>query len=234
LQRTQSSAEAVATYERVVEKARWLVRVDQEDMKARLDLNFALLRLGLSMVRAGMTERAIGTLGESTRALAELSERDAGHVRLAQNLAYSRLSLAKAMGVQKRWKEALALHGQASRQFQAMSANAPGDFDLGRMNLEALVARPVLLRGSGLAEQARQAADEAIRFAESPRFVRSSSGAVRAEVALAYANAADVWTGDKATEYLRRAAAEYQKLSDEKLLLPDAKAAWDRVKSRLP
>ena len=178
--------EAAAIYGQVVAKARWLVSVDPNDIKAQVDLSFGLLRYGNTLLSAGEPEAGLRAMAESRQLLEKLTKDDPGNARLAQNLAALNFQYGEMYSNLKQWDRAISHTSDALRRARATLKADPRDTTSARLILECFLLLPELHAGAGRKADAAQAAIELERHAQTGLFTRSKEPRVRSLAAKAF------------------------------------------------
>ena len=224
--------EAAAIYGQVVAKARWLVSVDPNDIKAQVDLSFGLLRYGNTLLSAGEPEAGLRAMAESRQLLEKLTKDDPANARLAQNLAALIFQFGEMYSNLKQWDRAISQTSDALRRARATLRADPRDTTSARLILECFLLLPELHAGAGRKADAVQAAIELERHAQTGLFTRSKEPRVRSLAAKAFEIVARHIPA-RSRELLARADAEWAAMENEGLLVPALAVERDAFRKRL-
>jgi serine/threonine protein kinase len=224
--------EGAAIYGRVVEKARWLVSVDPGDKKAQVDLSFGLLRWANTLRAAGEISASLRAMEEAKVLLRRLSAEDPGNARLLQNLSSLLLSFAEAYGDLRQWDRAIGSANEAMEMSKGILKEDPRDTASARLILAGLAKMPDWLAAAGRQEAAALAARDLERYAQAGMFTKSKEPRVRMLVARAFETAAQ-YGGERRTELLARAEAEWSAMETEGLLVQALAGERDAFRKRL-
>jgi len=224
--------EAAAIYERVVEKARWLVSVDRSDKKAQVDLSFGLLRYGNTLLSAGDAPAGLRAMTEARQLLESLIQDDPGNARLAQNLASLVLQFGEMYASSKQWDKAVSHTNEAVRQARIILKADPRDTITSRLILECFMVLPEMNESAGRTEAAVQSAIDLERHAQAGVFTRSKEPRVRSLVAKAFETVAR-YIPARSKELLERSDAEWAAMEKEGLMVPALVAERDGFRKRL-
>jgi eukaryotic-like serine/threonine-protein kinase len=157
-------ADGAAMYAKVVEKARWLVSVDPEDKKAKLDLAFALLRYGNTLRAAGRYRQAYEAMEEARILLDRRIQQDTANAVLKQNRAFLNFQFAELHANEGRHALGLSRNQEAMAELSELIQADPREANNPRMLLECRLLHPELLAGAGQPAAASAAAGELIAF----------------------------------------------------------------------
>ncbi|MBI2687823.1 MAG: serine/threonine protein kinase [Acidobacteria bacterium] len=221
--------EAVGIYGKVVEKARWLVRVDPQDKKAQVDLAFGLLRYGNTLRAAGDFERSLRTMEESRRLLERLRTEDPDNARLPQNLGVLYFQFAELYAGKSMWTQAIAQNDASMAVLEKLLEADSRDAGSARMMLECEMLHPRLLAGAGRTAEAAKAAGRLEIFAQQSQFVKSKEPRVRALVARSLELVAQM-IPSRGKELLNQAEGVWLGMEKEELLIPQLAAERDTFK----
>ena len=152
---TGRTAEGAEAYAKVVEIARWLVSVDPQDKKARLDLGFALLRSSTAYKTNKERDKSLRAMEESRRLMEDLIKSDPENGRLAENLAYLRYMLSDDAFARSNFPLALEHVLAAEVKLKELVQRDPKDNDRARMLLECYIIHPRILVKLNRADEAR-------------------------------------------------------------------------------
>jgi len=224
--------EAAAIYERVVEKARWLVSVDRSDKKAQVDLSFGLLRYGNTLLSAGDAPAGLRAMTEARQLLESLIQDDPGNARLAQNLASLVFQFGEMYASSKQWDKAVSHTNEAVRQARIILKADPRDTITSRLILECFMVLPEMNESAGRKEAAVQSAIDLERHAQAGVFTRSKEPRVRSLVAKAFETVAR-YIPARSKELLERSDAEWAAMEKEGLMVPALVAERDGFRKRL-
>jgi len=224
--------EAAAIYERVVEKARWLVSVDRSDKKAQVDLSFGLLRYGNTLLSAGDAPAGLRAMTEARQLLESLIQDDPGNARLAQNLASLVFQFGEMYASSKQWDKAVSHTNEAVRQARIILKADPRDTITSRLILECFMVLPEMNESAGRTEAAVQSAIDLERHAQAGVFTRSKEPRVRSLVAKAFETVAR-YIPARSKELLERSDAEWAAMEKEGLMVPALVAERDGFRKRL-
>jgi len=224
--------EAAAIYERVVEKARWLVSVDRSDKKAQVDLSFGLLRYGNTLLSAGDAPAGLRAMTEARQLLESLIQDDPGNARLAQNLASLVFQFGEMYASSKQWDKAVSHTNEAVRQARIILKADPRDTITSRLILECFMVLPEMNESAGRKEAAVQSAIDLERHAQAGVFTRSKEPRVRSLVAKAFETVAR-YIPARSKELLERSDAEWAAMEKEGLMVSALVAERDGFRKRL-
>ncbi len=224
--------DAAATYEKVVEKGRWLVAVDPSDKKAQVDLSFGLLRWANTLRAAGDRAAALRAMEEARTLLRRLTAEDPGNARLGQNLASLLYSFAEVYEDAKQWDRAIAGANEAIAMSRALLKEDPSDAGSSRLVLTALSRLPDWYAATGRKEEAAKTAGEAGRLAQAAIFTKSKEPRVRFLAARSFEVAAQYELA-LSKDWTARAEAEWAAMEKEGLLVQGLQAERDAFRKRL-
>jgi serine/threonine protein kinase len=227
------TAEGAAAYARVVEIARWLVSVDPQDKKARLDLGFALLRSSTAYKTNKERDKSLRAMEEARRLMEDLVRSDPENGRLSENVAFLRYMLADDAMARSNFKLALDHVMAAESKLSELVRKDPKDNDRARMLLECYVIYPRILLKLNMAEEARKIAVTTENYAANARFRTSNSPRVRTLVVRALLSAGAAHGGDKEREILRRAETEMKRIETDGITGPYIKPTWDDLRAAM-